>query len=176
MADWTDCNLFGDSTAGVEEKETQADFQLANFSLAGLSTIRRPGAVSSDYFRPRSMGPSALDSPAGGLLFRPWLATFVPGIDEIQLFSLSVDGTVVEALAETFVITDGLAPVLELDLAFSSTAKAYYTMERATGVSGAKEVWLRWFDPRIGPSGAEVSSTAFRMSPVAMLTARVALS
>lgn len=129
-------------------REFQADFNTGSITHAGTSSVRRPDAISPDYLTQFSFGPIALQDPSEGILARVWRVR-VDGNDVyLARANDANDGYDAEILL--FTIEDGLAPVLEVDLAFQQNGDPIVVAERATGGSGSSEVWLYHFDALAG--------------------------
>lgn len=124
-------------------RQTQADFEAADFIAEGLSTVRRPGALTFDYLIAFSLGPVAVADVTQGATSWVWRAR----VDGLNVYVCrendAKDGWGDEILLFSF---EG-APILEIDLAFEQQGRMVICAERETGDGGAKEIWLYWYDP-----------------------------
>lgn len=126
-------------------RETQADFELADFIAPGLSTTRRPGALSFDYLTAFSLGPKDIGDPSEGAVDRPWYVR----VDSGNVFVARANDGHTAWEAEVLLFTVEGDPILEVDLAFDQNARLVICAERLTGEGGTPEVWLYWYNPSL---------------------------
>lgn len=132
-------------TAGYRSglRNTQEDFELADYIAPGLSTERRPGALSFDYLVSFTMGPVANGDPSQGSYAWAWRIREVGNSVVVCRETDARDGW----LPEVELFNYSGPAILELDFAFSQAGRPVVCAERATGPDGAKEVWLYWYNP-----------------------------
>jgi hypothetical protein len=141
--------FYGTPSGGLER---QAEFQTGDDEYDGTSSERRPDTISLDYLTAFCVGPEAEGDASLGLFLRAWRLRCEndEGGGTVYLARSSVlvpEAGAWDAETELFVFTGAVA--LEVDIAFEQAGRAVVCMERGTGVDGAPEVWLYWFDPRV---------------------------
>src|SRR5690606_21309448 len=101
-----------------------------------------------DYLTAHTLGPIAVADPSRGLVARVWKARTADG-REVRLAGANGAGNAWTDEVLLFTIDDGGPPILELDIAFEQNGQPVVCLERATGVGGASEVWIWFFDPTV---------------------------
>lgn len=123
---------------GTGWRERAADF-VGLEDFAGVSTERRPDAVSYDYLSAFTWGPSAVAVTDDGLLNRLWYARDAGGTIYLARENEARDGWDPEVELFTY---EG-DPIQELDIAFEQNARAIIAAQR-----NDNELWIYYFDPR----------------------------
>jgi len=109
------------------------------------SLTKRPDAISSDYLIAHSFGPVQLGDNTQGALNRVWRVRSVAGSMFLdRQFSSTTYG------AEVLLFSMGEPYPDEIDLAFDQNGQVIVVCQRATGVEGAPQIWLYWFNPIVG--------------------------
>src|SRR5690606_30407178 len=101
-----------------------------------------------DYLTAHTLGPIAVADPSRGLVARVWKA-WTPDGYEVRLAGANGAGNAWIDERVLFTIDDGGPPILELDIAFEQNGQPVVCLERATGVGGASEVWIWFYDPTV---------------------------
>lgn len=131
-------NAFVDSQAQIESPKAELD--------AGLSTTRRPGALTFDYLTAYSLGPESIGAADTGILGWAWYVRAESGTVFFARSNDSYDGWDDEVVLFNFSGAD----IAELDVAFEENGRIVVVAERPTGPSGTAEVWIYWFNPTAG--------------------------
>jgi hypothetical protein len=141
------CDEPGTAVIGLNSigsREFRAEFYALNARVDnGLSLDRRPDAISYDYLTAYSLGPIQLGDFSAGPIDRPWAVRAAGNQIYASRQNDARDGFDDETLVFQFT---GVPPT-EIDAAFDQSAHILVCMERPTGVSGAPEVWIYYFDP-----------------------------
>jgi hypothetical protein len=124
-----------------ESRRFQADFETPAHCVDGLSTVRRPDAISADYLLATSPGPIALNDPSAGTWARTWKAWVDNDSGEVWIAGAALEGMgwAPETLLFSFTV-DG-DPILELDLAFDQNGSPILVAQRGGNL------WIHFFDP-----------------------------
>lgn len=142
---WESCDGAGVPESDIRER--QPEFATPTHEVVGASIIRRPDAISLDYLVAHTLGPIAVADPSRGLVARVWKA-WTPDGYEVRLAGANGTGDAWTDEVLLFTI-DGGPPILELDIAFEQNGQPVVCLERATGVGGASEVWIWFYDPTV---------------------------
>ena len=142
---WELCDVVGVPEPDIRER--LPEFATPTHEVVGASIFRRPDAISLDYLTAHTLGPIAVADTSKGLVARIWKA-WTPDRYEVRLAGANGagDAWIDEVLLFTI---DGGPPILELDIAFEQNGQPVVCLERATGVGGASEVWIYFYDPTI---------------------------
>lgn len=143
---WESCDGAGVPESDIRER--QPEFATPTHEVVGASIIRRPDAISLDYLTAHTLGPIAVADPSRGLVARAWKA-WTPDGYEVRLAGANGAGDAWTYEVLLFTIDDGGPPILELDIAFEQNGQPVVCLERATGVGGASEVWIWFYDPTV---------------------------
>jgi len=143
---WESCD--GADIPRSDIRERQEEFDTPTHEVQGASILRRPDAISLDYLTAHTLGPIAVADPSRGLVARVWKA-WTPDGYEVRLAGANGAGNAWIDERVLFTIDDGGPPILELDIAFEQNGQPVVCLERATGVGGASEVWIWFYDPTV---------------------------
>lgn len=116
------------------------------------SLTQRLDAISRDYRIAFSMGPVLVGDTSAGVFARVWRveATYDEGLltGEVLLAGSNEAGDGWDPPVVLFAYSGAAAT--EIDVVFDQNGNAYVCAERASGVDGALEVWMYWFNPNAG--------------------------
>lgn len=143
FSDWSDPVNFSTLSA-VGFREFWADFKSGIEILSGVSIDRRPDAVSLDYLTAFAPGPVALGDNSQGLVARVWRVR----ADSSRVYYSR--GAQSSWEKEKILFTYSGPPIVEIDAAFEQNGRFVVAAERHTGLNGAPEIWIYWFDPQLG--------------------------
>lgn len=135
-------------THDLDVREFEGDFATPTHEVEGTSVHLRPDAISLDYHTAHTLGPIAVADPSKGLVARIWKA-WTPDGYEVRLAGANGAGDAWTDEVLLFTIDDGGPPIIELDIAFEQNGQPVVCLERATGVGGASEVWIWFYDPTV---------------------------
>jgi hypothetical protein len=125
-------------------REFYEDFATqTHFLDDGVSITKRPDAISYDYLTAYTLGPVHLGDFSLGPAERVWRVHGFAG--RVQYARQNDARDDFEATTVLFHFS-GPAPT-ELDAAFDQAARILVAMERPTGLNGASEIWIYYFDP-----------------------------
>lgn len=128
-------------------RELQADFDAAVPGLGeGLSTTRRPDALTFDYLRAFSLGPRDVADLTNGPTARPWYVRCDNVVKKVFVARANDANTAWEVETELFSFVGDI--LNEIDVAFEQQGRPVVCAERT--VAGVNEIWLYWFKPSAG--------------------------
>jgi hypothetical protein len=123
-------------------REYQNEFAISQFFESSSITLR-PDAVSFDYKTAFSLGPNSIGTGTDGLFEKVWKFR----ADNTNVwYSVEAGGT---WSSEQLLFSYVGEPIIELDGAFEQQGRPNIVAQRNTGINGAPEVWLYWFDPLV---------------------------
>lgn len=125
------------------KREVTADF--VGPKTANLSLLKRPDALTFDYLTAFTLGPRTIGDTEHGILDRPWYARVDNVGKRVMIARADDTNTMWEAEVELFSFVG--ADIEEVDFAFEQQSRPVVCAERNTGVDGAKEIWLYWYNP-----------------------------
>jgi hypothetical protein len=121
-------------------RERLADFEADNPAFVGTSARRRPDAISLDYLTCFAQGPVALGDNSEGPIAYAWRTRCIGNaVYTARAVSGGWD-------ADILLFSYTGVPILELDAAFEQAGRVFVCAERATGASGAKEIWMYYYN------------------------------
>lgn len=146
--------------------EFQAKIESAKaFIPAGLSTTIRPDALTFERRYAYSVGPKAIADVTETINSRPWYVRH----ENNTVYIAKANDTNTAWEPESVLFTYTGPEITELDLAFEQAARAVVVCERPTGVAGAPEVWLYWYDPTLIPPDFTFENKGPGRTPVCVL-------
>lgn len=119
---------------------------------AGLSTTRRPGALTFDYLTAFTLGPATIGSALGGATEHAWYVRTEDNTVYYARSNVAYNGWEAEQILFTF----AGAEITELDTAFEQNGRIVVSAERPTGIAGAAQIWLYWYKPSLAAFTFEV--------------------
>lgn len=110
-----------------------------------LSLLKRPDALTFDYLTAFTLGPREIGDASFGPVDRPWYVRADNATKSIftSRANDANDAWEPEVLLFTFEGVD----LEEVDIAFEQAGRPVVCAERKSGLAGAKEVWIYWYDP-----------------------------
>jgi hypothetical protein len=135
----------------VPFRRTQAELETGTHSVDGVSTTKRPDAISSDYLVSHSPGPVELADLSEGPWDRVWRARVDHDSDEVLISRSNEQNDGWDPEEVLFSVDSGAGgPLLETDLTFDGEGRPVFCASRGG------DVWVRFFDPSEGSSGEYV--------------------
>lgn len=127
-------------------REFKLDFENNLALLDGATLDLRPDSIAFDYKTAFSQGPVAIGDISEGATSYIWRARVDNSVRKVYLSREESNNWGVETELFSFFDVD----IDELDVAFDQNANVLVCAQRATGVDGALELWLYWFNPHLG--------------------------
>jgi hypothetical protein len=124
-------------------RELNADF--AGVKSANLTLLKRPDALTFDYLTAFTLGPQNIGDTLSSIIDRPWYVRADNMAKKVYTARANDANTAWEAEVELFSFVG--ADIEEIDVAFEQASRPVVCAERNTGLAGAKEVWLYWYNP-----------------------------
>lgn len=139
-----DDNPATEAEAILGKREFYAELASPTVQLdQGLSLVRRLDAISLDYLTAYTLGPYLSGDFSRGPIDRPWKVYAVGN----QVYQARLNDARTDFDPPTLLFNFAGPPPEEVDAAFDQAAHILVCMERPTGLGGAPEIWIYFFDP-----------------------------